>query len=233
MTIKNKALAIGIATLTALVFMGAGCETQPAASLTLSQNTVEAGQAISVDYVTPSTFSERAWIGIIPSDVAHGDETFNDQYDLSYEYLNGKTSGTVTLYAPSEPGSYDFRMFNTDENGTEAASATFSVTAPAVEIKPTLTLEKTSFKPGDTVSVTFTAPATYDTSAWVGLIPSSITHGSGADADANDLDYDYLSKRTTGTMEFEAPEKTGSYDLRMIDNSFGGKEVASVTFTVK
>lgn len=233
MTIISKRAAAAAATLATVVLLGAGCSSSTPASLTLPENTVEAGQAITVNFVTPGDFSPKAWVGIIPSDVAHGDETFNDQYDLSYEYLNERTSGAITLYAPSTPGSYDFRMFDTDENGKEVASVSFSVTAPSTIIEPTVTLSKTTYAPGDTITVTFTAPATYDTSAWVGLVPSSVAHGSGDDADAADLDYDYLSKRTSGTMDFTAPEEKGSYDLRMIDQSFGGKEVASVTFTVK
>ncbi len=69
----------------------------------------------------------NAWVGIIPSNVPHGDEAQNDSYDLTYQYLNGMTSGMLVFSAPTVPGSYDFRMHDTDSNGKEIASVTFTV----------------------------------------------------------------------------------------------------------
>ncbi|MGQ8335787.1 hypothetical protein ACUNWD_04495 [Sunxiuqinia sp. A32] len=96
----------------------------------------------------------------------------------------------------------------------------------------TLNIPSSQFKPGEIIYVDFTAPGSYADNAWVGIIPSSVQHGSEATNDKYDLTYQYLKKRTSGRLEFKAPAKEGSFDLRMNDSDSGGKEVASVSFVV-
>ena len=98
---------------------------------------------------------------------------------------------------------------------------------------PTLSVDKSEVDPGGTITVQFTAPGGFEPKAWVGIIPSQVSHGSEATNDQNDIAYQYLEKRTKGTLTFKAPDKPGSYDIRMNDTDNNGKEVASVTFTVK
>ena len=59
----------------------------------------------------------RAARGIIPAKIEHGRESLNDQPDLAYLYLEGKTSGVLTFAAPRNPGRYDLRMHDTDSGG--------------------------------------------------------------------------------------------------------------------
>jgi len=87
-------------------------------------------EKIVVTYKAPADLPSNAWIGIIPSSIAHGDEVLNDRHDLSYRYLSNSTSGEMELYAPTEPGSYDLRMNNRDDNGKEIASISFTVVEP-------------------------------------------------------------------------------------------------------
>ena len=113
------------ATLALFVLVGAGCAAGP--SLSLSKTAFSPGETISVEFTALDSYADNAWIGIIPSDVAHGDEAFNDQFDIDYKYLDGKTSGTLNFVAPEEPGAYDFRMHDTDTSGKEVASVSFTV----------------------------------------------------------------------------------------------------------
>ena len=148
---------------------------------------------------------------------------------MTYQYLNKRTSGELTFAAPTQPGSYDFRMNDRDDNGTEVASVTFRVGRK----QPTLRLEKNTFAPGETIRVSFTASPDFAANAWVGIIPSAVPHGSEAVNDQNDLTYQYLNKRTAGELTFAAPIQPGSYDFRMNDRDDNGKEVASVSFRVE
>jgi hypothetical protein len=88
------------------------------------------GEEILVAFTAPATFPENAWIGILPSGVPHGDEAVNDQYDVTYEYLNGRVNGIIRLKAPAQPGRWDLRMHDTDSNGREVASLSFAVLGP-------------------------------------------------------------------------------------------------------
>ncbi|MBF0457278.1 MAG: hypothetical protein HQK99_05220 [Nitrospirae bacterium] len=97
---------------------------------------------------------------------------------------------------------------------------------------PKIWLDKTNFGPGENITVHFTASSSYDSDAWIGIIPSEIPHGEEEVNDKYDVAYQYLNKRSSGTLVFAAPVKTGSWDFRMNDTDKNGKEVASVTFTV-
>lgn len=95
--------------------------------LLIAKTTYAPGDDILVSYTTDGTLDSSAWIGVIPSDIEHGDEATNDMYDTDYEYLSG-TSGFVTLTAPDEPGEYDIRMNSGDSTGSvEVAYISFTV----------------------------------------------------------------------------------------------------------
>lgn len=96
-------------------------------SLIIDKYSYAPGEVITVTFKAPSTYATNAWIGIIPSHVPHGDEARNDQYDLTYQYINGMTSGTMKFSAPTVPGSYDLRMHDTDDGGAEVTSVSFVV----------------------------------------------------------------------------------------------------------
>ncbi|HEX7319888.1 MAG TPA: hypothetical protein VF399_05985 [bacterium] len=203
----------------------------PKASLTLGKTSFAPGELIAVNFVASPSFSERAWVGIIPSDIPHGNETTNDEHDIAYIYLEKKVSGTLNFYAPGQPGKYDLRMHDTDENGKEVASVSFEVikTTKGAELK----LDKTIFKPGEEIRLAFTAPAEFTENAWIGIIPSDVPHGNETENDNHDVSYQYLNKRTNGLLVFKAPEDAGSYDFRMHDTDKNGNEITSITFTVK
>ena len=200
-------------------------------SIWLEKTTFAPNEEINVHFTAPASFPSNAWIGLIPSNVPHGDETVNDQNDMDYEYISGRTSGVMTFKAPETAGSYDFRMNDNDNSGTEVGHVSFTVSY-AVE-NPTLNLDKRSYVPGEEIRVSFTAPSTYPSNAWVGIIPSYVPHGDEDVNDQYDIDYEYLSGRTSGIIIFTAPTTPGSYDVRMHNKDGGGREVSSISFMVR
>ena len=95
-------------------------------------------------------------------------------------------------------------------------------------------LDKTTYAPGDKITVTYTADPTWDDNAWIGIIPSATPHGQESDNDAVDISYQYIHKNASGTFEFTAPTEPGKYDIRMndSDDATKGVEIASATFEV-
>jgi hypothetical protein len=106
-------------------FSQVSAEESPA-TLKLDNATFAPGEEIQVFFTAPEGLPESAWIGIIPSDVEHGSEPLNDQYDITYQYFKG-SSGSLTFKAPMQPGSYDFRMNEYDGGGREIAYVSFTV----------------------------------------------------------------------------------------------------------
>lgn len=201
--------------------------------LALSDVKFMPGASIVVKFKAPAGLPNDAWIGIIPSHIPHGSEFQNDQYDITYQYLNGQIEGTLTFNGPTQGGNYDFRMNSTDQNGTELASASFTIegTLNPETVKATLDLNKLVFNEGEEISVRFSAPASFALDAWMGVIPSSVSHGNAERNERNNLSYQYLNGRTRGTLIFVVNSK-GSYDLRLHDKDKNGVEVASVSFQV-
>lgn len=114
-----------LALLAVVLFISACKPSGP--SLDTDKNSYAPGETITVTFSAPAGLPTDAWVGIIPTEVPHGDEAQNDTFDLTYQYLNGMTSGTMVFSAPLLPGTYDFRMNDTDNNGKEIASVTFTV----------------------------------------------------------------------------------------------------------
>lgn len=110
----------------------------------------------------------------------------------------------------------------------------------AIPPEPQLTTEKKVFAPGESIVVNYEGSHNWSspgpTAGWIGLIPSNIEHGSSDLNDKEDLEYYYMRKEF-GVLTFTAPEKTGSYDLRMFDSDPGmfegdGKEQAFISIKV-
>jgi len=208
--------------------------TEPTGELSLSSREFKPGESITVNYSTEGDFGSNSWIGIIPAEIDHGDESKNDQHDVSYQYFKDK-KGNLKFTAPEKPGKYDFRMHTTDANGKEVAYVTFTV-AETVEENDTdykLSSNKTTYKTGEDTTITFTASPNWSKNAWIGIIPSEIEHGDESKNDQHDVSYKYLSGKTSGSITLKAPDKPGKYDLRMHDTDANGKEIKYVSFTVK
>ena len=219
-----------------------------AVALSVSKNMVSPGEPITVSFSVSPALPNNAWIGIIPSRIPHGSEAVNDQHDITYQHLQGRSRGTMSFSAPAKPGRYDFRMHNTDDNGQEIAFVSFQVTGqasqpaaidqndgPAVAANSqgaTISLSRRVFRQGEKIRVQLTAPSHYASNAWIGIIPAHIPHGSEAVNDQHDITYQYIKKRTSGEMIFTAPHK-GQWDLRLHDIDNNGREITHVTFTVR
>lgn len=187
------------------------------------------GQQIEIHFSSPSALGDTAWLALVPSDVPHGSASENDRHDVDYKYIKGQTSGTANLTAPFIAGKWDVRLNDsTASDGNELAHTTFNTSIA----KGALALDQTTFSPGDVVAVSFEVPEGLGSRAWVGLIPSSVEHGSAATNDQHDLQYHYLSGKSSGTLQFKAPEAPGSYDIRLHDGSGNANEIASLTFEV-
>ena len=202
----------------------------------ISKTEYVSGEEIKLTFETEGDFDKNAWIGIIPADIPRGDESRNDQHDISYQYLRDKKSGDLVFKAPEQPGTYDFRMHTSDQNGKEVTTLTFTVKEEGVEEETgdaSLEINKRIYKPGEEIVITFKAPDSWPKNAWIGIIPSDAPHGVEKENDKVDLAYVYLNKKTSGEVTLKAPKNAGSYDIRMHDTDNDGKEVEHVTFKVK
>lgn len=233
----------------AITFVGAGCsitnksnETKSTETpkvvekteVSLDKTSYTAGKEIVVTYNIVEDLGEKAWVGIIPSDVTHDSENEADANDTTYAYLEGSKKGTKTLTAPLEAGSYDARIYSDDKsNAKELGSVSFTVVV-AKTGDLSLELDNTEYAPGASIKVTFSGAADLGNEAWVGVIKSDVQHGLEATNDENDTSYVYLDGKASGTVTLTAPLEAGSYDVRLNEaDTTGAKELTYVSFTVK
>ena len=190
------------------------------------------GEQIAV-LVTGTALGPDAWVGVIPSNIPHGEESVNDEHDLSYFKFGNEQS---FLVAPNEPGEYDIRLNEDDskEGAKELASRSFKVVVdsePVTEAKILWTPPE-NIAPGSKLEVAFEVPLGTSVDAWIGVVPAEVSHGDEEKADEADLNFEKLGARSRGTARLTAPETPGSYTVRMFADDNKGAELGSVTFTV-
>jgi hypothetical protein len=201
--------------------------------LSLTKTKFMTGEAIPLTFKVSQKLDKRPWIGIIPSEIEHGDESRNDQHDVSYQYFDNKESGTLTFNAPKKAGKYDFRMHTSDGKGVEITSISFEVEdAVTSDVTGEMSLERTLFTPGEKIMLTFKVSQKLDKRPWIGIIPSEIEHGDESRNDMHDVSYKYFDNQESGTLEFKAPTKEGKYDFRMHTSDGNGVEITSISFEV-
>lgn len=172
-----------------------------------------------------------AWIGVIPSDTPHNEKEA-DAASIKYRYLSDFESGSFYGFLLSDnglSGNYDLRIYSNDDGGQELACVTFYIDGPKGEI--------TNVQ-WNADSRIVTADVTYDnfptvSNAWIGVVPSDTPHNE-LDADRTDIAYLSLTSFESGSFPgIKIPNGiNGSYDLRIYSNDNGGRELASVTFTI-
>lgn len=85
------------------------------------------GETITLNFkINEEYIPLSPWICIVPSEIEHGSSDLNDEYDTDYAFLT-YPSGTVYMYAPSEPGVYDFRINDSFFGGKELTYKSFIV----------------------------------------------------------------------------------------------------------
>ncbi|MBI5639227.1 MAG: nuclear transport factor 2 family protein [Nitrospirae bacterium] len=200
-------------------------------SLTARQTEVQPGGQITVEFSGIQSPASQDWISLYKRGVP------NENYGEWY-YLKSQGQGSLTFKAPNEDGDYEFRLFlNWPQGGYNDVARSGPIRISRGGAMPQSTgssnrLDNTVFRVGDEIRVHFTAPSHFVDNAWVGIIPSSVPHGNEALNDQYDLTYQYLNRRTSGTLVFHAPQQPGQYDMRMHDTDNNGSEVVSVSFSV-
>ncbi len=95
--------------------------------LELSKSIFSTDEEIEVEFTLP-VLADSAWIGVVPAGIAHGDEAVNDQHDIEFRHLEGRTIGSFTFANPNV-GDWSIRLNDDDDSGNELAYVEFTVVA--------------------------------------------------------------------------------------------------------
>jgi len=107
---------------------------KPETSLSSSKSVVKAGERFQVTYKTNVFLRNGTWFGFVTPDVPHNDQVAssenNSEYGYPFAYVGmEETEGTVELEAPSKPGKYEVRFFDSNvDDALELGSIPVEVT---------------------------------------------------------------------------------------------------------
>lgn len=96
-----------------------------------------------------------------------------------------------------------------------------------------ITLDKKIYKPDEDITITYNVVNSLGSGSWIGLFSVDIPHGSEYVNDQHDIAFLYLNEVQSNTVTLKAPTTNGTYDIRINNTDYNGKEVAtSVPFVV-
>jgi glucose/arabinose dehydrogenase len=181
-------------------------------SLSVNPGTANPGQTLTVTWTAPSGRPANDWIGLYK--VGDPETSF-----ISWQYTGGAPSGSTTYIAPSQPGQYEFRYFTNNGYSRVATSNTVTVSTFSLNATPSLT------SPGQTLTVSWTAPTGRPADDWIGLYRVG-------DLETSFISWQYTAGAASGSTTFTAPSQTGQFEFRYFTNNSFSKVATSNTVTV-
>jgi hypothetical protein len=172
-------------------------------SILASPTPVTSGQTITVTF-SGAPGNLKDFIALYKVGVASG------QPYISYKYLNGVKSGTLTFTAPTTAGSYEFRMFKNNTWVYLGKSNTVTVTlvsTVSISASPTSITSASQ-----TITVTFSG-APGNLKDFIALYKVGVANGQPY------VSYKFLNGVKSGTLTFTAPTTAGDYEFRMFQNN--------------
>lgn len=124
-----------------------------------------------------------------------------------YADTGKESAGLIELKLPPEPGAYEVRAII---GGKVAAATPLDIAAPPGASAATLTLEKASFAPGETIVIAFAGMGGAE-SDYVCVSPKGARYSQY-------VSYVYTKGAKEGRAELKAPDAPGAYEIRAFFN---------------
>ncbi|MFC1715039.1 cohesin domain-containing protein, partial [Candidatus Poribacteria bacterium] len=177
-------------------------ETDVEPALLASPGNVKPGGSIVVSY-SNAPGNAWDWIGMFR-------EGTSDREYIGYHFLNGSRNGTVIFAAPTETGTYNFRMFPNNLYQPLLATSNVVNVSDETDIGAVLLASPGSVEPGENINVSYSG-APGNALDWVGIYRVGTSDGDY-------LSYQYLEGNKSGTLVFVAPAEAGKYSFRMFSD---------------
>ena len=186
-------------------------------SVSAVPSAVNPGGSVNVSWTAPAGSSAFDWIGLYRTGEAE-----NRNY-ISWFYTGGATSGTRAVTMPTATGNYEFRYLL--DNGYTHRAVSNPVT---VSTDYALAATPSTVGPGQTVTVSWTAPPGSAAHDWVGLFRV------GEAENRNYISWFYTGGATSGSRSVTMPTQIGQYEFRyLLNNGYSDLRATSNTVTVQ
>ena len=175
------------------------------------------GQSLTVSWTAPAGAGTWDWIGLFKVG------TSNYSY-LWYRYTYGATSGSFSVAGPTQPGDYELRYLLNNGYTSVAKSGNIRVDAEGAG-NYGLEASPTTVAAGETVRVSWTAPAGRPWTDWIGLYEEGSSNYYY-------LWWSYTNGQTSGSFNVRMPSTPGKYEFRYLLNNGYTHTARSQTITV-
>lgn len=169
-------------------------------SLTATPDSVTPGGTITVEWSAPSGRPSWDWIGLYKV----GESNYAYRW---WTYTYGATSGSRNVTAPADPGTYEFRYLQNNGYTDVARSNTIAV-GPVY----TVTASPSTATLGQSLTVSWTAPAGRPYTDWIGLFKAGSSNYSY-------IWWRYTQGATSGSFSVPGPVDPGDYEFRYLVNN--------------
>ncbi|WP_448564444.1 hypothetical protein [Thalassotalea ganghwensis] len=201
--------------------------------LFLTKQAYVPGETIVLRLNNLPKLGEKPWVGVVNSEVVHGSEELNDREKISSIYVADAKHSLLYFDAPLVEGKYDLRLNDSDYKGIEIDHVSFEVSKGLWKDQIQLSLDKSDYYPEEPIHLNYVVPHSLPDTAWVALVPSSAPNGFSSVNNQQKLEYKRVSGGDKGTLVFTAPNKLGTYELRIHDGeAHDSIELKSLVFDV-
>ena len=187
---------------------------RPASSrlLRLDDADLHLEEAVTVRFDSPGEWRGRAWVGLFRADTVRG-KAANGK-ELAYKYVEDLPERSWPLSAPTAAGNYEFRL--QDDTG-EVDRVAFSVRLHTEGACLEIVGDDRAY-PGTPIRARYRTPSSYAPRAWIGVFRAD-TPRPHAEANNQEIGYQYLEASHSGVYEAQAPAEPGSYELRLYERA--------------
>ena len=185
-------------------------------SLTPSATQVAAGSSLTLRFTARRNRPATDWLALYKTDEPNAGRL------VWWTYTNGVTSGSVTISAPQESGSYEFRYLLNNTHEVAVRSVGIHVGVGTYSLTP----GATSVPPASPISVSWNAPPGRPATDWIGIFRPG-------DPNTAYTAWKYTGGASTGTLTLPSPGAPGTYEFRYLLNNGYSDVARSAPFTVQ
>jgi len=185
------------------------------------------GEHVKLHFTWDPTLPADAWIGMFKHTAPLDGTEDPDNYDFMYKYVYNETSGVWVFDAPDEVGWYRAAIQKSGNDGDWNPYCTISMQVtldgkhalPVADERNPVVLSASKLRVGDELTIAYSIPLGVRDSAWIGIMPSSVTSLKEQDNDAKYIQYENVGQGEVWYWTIYVPDTPGRYVVRLFPSS--------------
>ncbi len=194
-------------------------------TLAFEQPIFRRGERVKLHFTWNPSLPEGAWIGLFKNNAPLDGTEDPDDYDIAYDYVYDRTSGVWIFDAPEEIGWYRAAIVTGTDDWNPYCTVSMQVTLdgerplPVADKRNPIVFSASKLHIGEELTIAYAIDYGVRDSAWIGIIPASVSSLKESDNDAEDVNYIYVKPGAVWYWTFFVPDVTGLYVARLFPST--------------